>query len=306
MSVNLTVVSDRSPQSLPVESAPTPPAILKAHELMKGIGKPEQDVRLKPDFPTGRAPHDRRTAEQIIKDNPILANLGTQKDINRDQAYARLGDWTSNNPDPDARADAAFNAARVLNYIDTSLSASGLHRGQADGNGHLEGITSAGDARRGTPAGMWKDFTEQGYTALRDDHRLDATDDTHVRLDGSIKGDAQWLASEAGRKLWFIPGLSNILQGAGNAGKYESAFAGAQAGLAKTRQDGFDRALASAATMDIKGAVQGYIDTMRNNEATPPSVKSALDEVSHWLAEGSVPAIPSEPAEKSKTAPTET
>uniref|UniRef100_UPI001C0FC10F hypothetical protein n=1 Tax=Vibrio cholerae TaxID=666 RepID=UPI001C0FC10F len=67
--------------------------------------------------------------------------------INRPLAYKLLGDWTSNNKDPEARADAAFNAARVLNYIDTSLSADGEHRGKAHGIGVFEGITRSGDAR---------------------------------------------------------------------------------------------------------------------------------------------------------------
>ncbi|OPB33651.1 hypothetical protein [Pseudomonas fluorescens] len=191
--------------------------IAQEHKQMQGIEKPEQDVSRKPEFATGRPSGDNRIAEQIINDNPILKNLGHQKDINRPLAYKLLGDWTSNNKAPEARADAAFNAARVLNYIDTSLSADGEHRGKAHGNGDLEGITRSGDARRGTPAGMWKDFTEQGYYALRDDHRLDSTSDTHVKADGTNKDNLQWAASAAGKRTWFIPGLSNILLGIGNA-----------------------------------------------------------------------------------------
>lgn len=127
---------------------------------------------------------DRRSAEQIIEGNPILKNLGYQKDINRDLAYERLGDWTERNPDPESRADAAYNAARVLNWIDTSLTARGESRANQAGNGDLEGITRDGDARHGTPAGMWKDFTEQGYGALRADHRLDYSTDRHVSSKG--------------------------------------------------------------------------------------------------------------------------
>ncbi|WP_449102648.1 hypothetical protein [Pseudomonas extremaustralis] len=138
---------------------------------------PQENVR--------RPDGDRRSAEQIIEANPILKNLGYQKDINRGLAYERLGDWTENNPDPQARADAAYNAARVLNWIDTSLTARGVSRDHQAGNGDLEGITRDGDARRGTPAGMWKDFTEQGYKALRSDHRLDHNTDWHVSSRGS-------------------------------------------------------------------------------------------------------------------------
>ncbi|AZE53388.1 hypothetical protein C4K03_1217 [Pseudomonas synxantha] len=255
--------------------------IAQEHKHMEGIEKPEQDVSRKPEIATGRPPGDNRTAEQIINDNPILKNLGHQKDINRPLAYKRLGDWTSNNKDPEARADAAFNAARVLNYIDTSLSADGKHRGKAHGNGDLEGITRSGDARHGTPAGMWKDFTEQGYSALREHHRLDSTSDTHVRKDGTNKDNVQWVAGEAGKRTWFIPGLSNILLGIGNSEPgVIGAIKGAKAGFDKTRADGFDEALASATTGDIVGVVKGYINAVKKNEATPNGVQSALDEIS--------------------------
>ncbi|WP_231988979.1 hypothetical protein [Pseudomonas synxantha] len=254
--------------------------IAQERKLMEGIEKPEQDVRRKPNFATGRPSGDNRSAEQIIADNPILKNLGHQKDINREWAYRRLGDWTINNKDPEARADAAFNAARVLNYIDTSLSANGEHRGKAHDNGELEGITSSGDARRGTPAGMWKDFTEQGYTALRDDHRLDSTKDNYVKKDGTVKSDLQWFAGEVGKKTWFIPGLSNVFNGISNSEPgIDGAIEGAKAGFDKTRADGFDKALASAVSGDFKGIAQGYADTVRNNESTPQVVKSALDAV---------------------------
>lgn len=252
--------------------------IAREHKRMEGIEKPEQDVSRKPELATGRPPGDNRTAEQIINDNPILKNLGHQKDINRPLAYKLLGDWTSNNKDPQARADAAFNAARVLNYIDTSLSADGKHRGKAHGNGDLEGITRSGDARHGTPAGMWKDFTEQGYSALREHHRLDSTSDTHVKADGTNKDNLQWASGEAGKRTWFIPGLSNILLGIGDADQgLVGALKGAKDGFDKTRADGFDQALESAAQGDIWGVLKGYASAVKKNEATPELVKTVLN-----------------------------
>ena len=252
--------------------------VAQEHKRMQGIEKPEQDVSRKPELATGRPPGDTRTAEQIIEDNPILKNLGHQKDINRSLAYQQLGDWTSNNKDPQARADAAFNAARVLNYIDTSLSADGKHRGKAHGNGDLEGSTRSGDARHGTPAGMWKDFTEQGYSALRDHHRLDSTSDTHVKADGTNKDNLQWLAGEAGKRTWFIPGLSNILLGIGDSDSgVEGAIKGAKAGFDKTRADGFDQALGSAAKGNIWGVLKGYASAVNKNEATPELVTTVLN-----------------------------
>ena len=263
----------QSPPALPPETSP--PRVENA----------EQHVGSTPSFATGRPGRDHRSAERIIDDNPILKRLGHQKDINRELAYKRLGDWTASNPDPDARADAAFNAARVLNYIDASLSATGEDRQQASGNGDLEGITSSGDARHGTPAGMWKDFTEQGYGALRADHRLDTTSDSHVRSDGSNKDDLQWAAGEAGSKLWFAPGLSNVLLGIGNsASGLGPAIAGAKAGIDKTMDDGLSQVINGIVTGDLRGALRGGLDLVRKNEATPVSVKALLGSVGDMSA----------------------
>lgn len=254
------------------------PQSLQASPNTLQLKNAEQDVGSKPDFATGRPEGDHRSAERIIEDNPILKRLGHQKDINRHLAYARLGDWTAQNPNADARADAAFNAARVLNYIDSSFSATGEHRQHASGNGDLEGITSSGDARHGTPAGMWKDFTEQGYGVLRADHRLDATRDAHVRADGSNKDNLQWAAGQAGKELWFVPALSNMLFGVEkSASSFDSVVAGAMAGLDKTMSDGLGQALTGAVTGDFGAVLQGSADMFRKNEATPEAVKAALD-----------------------------
>ncbi|WP_438870291.1 hypothetical protein [Pseudomonas sp. L1(2025)] len=143
---------------------------------------------------------DTRSAEQIINDNPILKWLDSQKDIRRDwvdkvngkivvkqperenniyfeMAYKQLGNWTSSNPDPESRADAAYNAARVLNWIDASLSATGKSRGKEASNDVLEGFTVSGYAVGGTPASMWQAFTEKGYSALDEKQWLAPRDD---------------------------------------------------------------------------------------------------------------------------------
>lgn len=148
---------------------------------------------------------DTRTAEQIINDNPILKWLDSQKDIRRDRvdkvdgkivvkqpvrenniyfemAYNQLGDWTSSNPYPQSRADAAFNAARVLNWIDASLSATGKSRGTDANNGVLEGFTSSGYAVDGTPASMWQAFTEKGFSALDEKQWLAPRDEAAPKV----------------------------------------------------------------------------------------------------------------------------
>jgi len=103
----------------------------------------------------------------------------------------------------------------------------------------------------------------------------------HVNRDGTQPGKFQRFAAEAGKNLWFIPGMSNVLLGIANAkSNGESAVSGALAGFNKTCADGFDQALVGAATGDYKAVAKGYFDAVRKNEATPGSVKTGLHEVS--------------------------
>ncbi len=221
----------------PAKTGAAAPTQVAATQTQAPAVNTEKDTSTKPTEATGRPKGDTRSADEIIAANPILAKLGDQKDINREGAYKQLGDWTANNKDPEARADAAYNAARVLNYIDASHTAKDADRGELAGNGDLEGITKDGDSRHGTPAGNWKDFTEQGYAALKDDHRLDKTNDTHVTEKGGNKDNLPWAAGEAGKALWMIPGLSNVLTGIGDSD-------GSIGGM-------------------IKGGVEGAVDTAK-------------------------------------------
>ena len=163
----------------------------------------------------GRPPGDTRTADEIIDANPVLKNLGDQKDIKRDLLKERCGDWTSDNPDPESRADAAYNMAKVLNHIDSSLDRDGNSRGLADGD--IQGITSSGDARHGTEAGRLKDFAEQGFSVFSSDNRLDQTNDKQVRQDGSNKDNFEHFIDQVGeifsplmQAFSFIPGLDMV------------------------------------------------------------------------------------------------
>jgi hypothetical protein len=174
----------------------------------------------KPSASDKRPPGDNRTAEQIIEDNPVLKNLGNQKDINREGLKKQCGDW-ENDPDPQKRADAAFKVAKVLNYIDSSKNREGGEReGKVTnglGDGNIEGITKDGDARHGTEAALVKDFSEQGYGALPDDHQLTSTNDSHVRLNGSNMDNFQWGCQQAAKYIGFLPIVGGFLKGVGDS-----------------------------------------------------------------------------------------
>ncbi len=173
-------------------------------------GQGEANFMERPTGPTGRPPGDNRSAEQIIEGNPVLKNLGNQKDIKREELKKQCGDWTEANRDPKSRADAAYNMSKVLNYIDSNQNRNGEER-ECAGDGNIEGITSHGDARHGTEAGMLKDFAEKGYESLPQNRQLDKTNDTHVRMDGSNKDNFQWAMGEFGKILNKIPILKTCM-----------------------------------------------------------------------------------------------
>lgn len=101
----------------------------------------------------------------------------------------------------------------------------------------------------------------------------------------SQKNSLQRFAAQAGKNLWFIPGMSNVMQGIANAKPgADGAISGALAGFHKTRVDGFDKALVGAVTGDYKAAAEGLRDAVIKNQATPDSFKSALSEGTSLLA----------------------
>ena len=57
------------------------------------------------------------------------------------------------------------------------------------------------------------------------------------------------------------------------------ALKGAKDGFDKTRVDGFDQALDSAARGNIWGVVKGYASAVNKNEATPEQVKTVLNKL---------------------------
>ena len=121
---------------------------------------------------------DNRSADQIINDNPVLKNLGNQKDIKQEDLKKQFGDWTSNNPDEKSRALAAKNMSYFLNNVKALDNREGGDRGDVSTNGKIEGLTKGGDARHGTEAAIVKDVAEQGLDKMfPKDGKLTQTND---------------------------------------------------------------------------------------------------------------------------------
>lgn len=204
-----------------------------------GLRSSEKDTRVRPteENLTGRPPGDNRSAEQIIDENPVLKNLGNQKDIKREQLKERFGDWTDANKDPKSRADAAYNMACVLNSIKGLNARDGSERKEISANDKIEGITRDGDARHGTEAGVLKDIAEQGLKMLPENKQLPQTNDTHVRPDGTNKDNFQWGMGEFGKILSNIPILKSVaapfFNNIGEARNVGEVFTGGLKGLAE-------------------------------------------------------------------------
>lgn len=87
--------------------------------------RPELDTDVAPTGPTGRPEGDNRSAEQLLKENLKIVN--SRPSTISDEALIKLvGDFTPNNPDPNSRADAAYNLARLLHYVDSIQTYPGI------------------------------------------------------------------------------------------------------------------------------------------------------------------------------------
>ncbi|WP_395807169.1 hypothetical protein [Archangium minus] len=237
--------------------------------------------------PTDKRPRgDTRSAAEIVKDSPVLSKLGRQKDIKFEQLCKQTGvDPKLSLTDSRQNPDAVYRMTKVLEYIDSSKDSSGGDRtskvkgGRGDGN--IEGITKSGDARHGTEAGLLKDFAEKGYGALNAEHRLDTTSDTHVKKDGSNKDNFQWFAGEAGKKLWFIPGVSNVLTGIGESeGGFLGALEGGLGGVVKTWKgaaEGVFGALTTGRVNPLSMALGAYTGALGETDAAPEEVKDLVN-----------------------------
>jgi ankyrin repeat protein len=112
---------------------------------------------------TARPEGDERSAEQIIKDNPLYAQLA-EKD--KRTLRERCGDIEHD-------ADAAFRAVQVLHRIEGYDEQGNEIFGASVGNDRIDGWTRANrddkksEAVHGTEAGRFQDFGKYGWASLK-------------------------------------------------------------------------------------------------------------------------------------------
>ena len=117
--------------------------------------------------PMGRPVGDHRSAERIIEGSPVTRHFleGFDHYEVGDDLKKQVGDWTEANPDPEARANAAYDLDKVLRFID-NVDDSTL-KGSARFTGKIDGFSNYGyKVRNNSEARLLSEFSRKGYSAL--------------------------------------------------------------------------------------------------------------------------------------------
>lgn len=142
-----------------IKPLPVPPNYMRVNE--------QKHVR-EMEGPTVRPAGDHRSAEQIIEQSRVLMSFLESRDHYpvSDDLKRQVGNWDSTNPDPDARANAAYNLDKVLRFIDNVDD--GNLSGSTTRNGRIDGFYDDGyGVVRNSEASLLKDFSTGGYDVLR-------------------------------------------------------------------------------------------------------------------------------------------
>lgn len=118
--------------------------------------------------PVSRPAGDHRSAQRIIEQSLVTRRFLDGRDHYQvgDDLKLQVGDWTNANPDPEARADAAYNLDKVLRFID-NVDDQTLHA-SVSRNGYIDGFSDSGYARvENSEASLLRRFSWYGYEELR-------------------------------------------------------------------------------------------------------------------------------------------
>jgi hypothetical protein len=140
-----------------------------------------------------RPKDDKRSAQEIIDDSPLLKNLGNQSHV-KDMLRDRVGDFEH---DP----DAAYRGAQVLEHIEKFNGSGNIQAGKNVDNGRVDGFTKSGEARHDTEAGRLQDFGKYGFSNLKGELKPPSSvgDDQQAREDAENVGII-WVRPEEDRR----------------------------------------------------------------------------------------------------------
>lgn len=139
--------------------SPVPPNYMRAAE--------QNQVR-EMTGPMGRPAGDHRLAERVIEQSTVIQRFLEGRDHYQmgDDLKKQVGDWTDANPNPQTRADAAYDLDKVLRFIDNvddrTLNASNSR------NGYIDGFSKSGFGNvDNSEASLLQQFSRHGYETLR-------------------------------------------------------------------------------------------------------------------------------------------
>ena len=164
-------------ETTPKDAAVTNKSSVAAWEksVKKAAAAPKDELGKGQKRPEG----DTRSAQQIIDDTPLLAQLGNQSGV-KDNLKKQVGDF-------DKDADAAYRASKVLEHVEYIDEDGKLTDGKEVGNHSIDGFTKDGEARHGTEAGRLQDFGKYGYSSLRGEVVKSDLGDKQKRPDGDTR-----------------------------------------------------------------------------------------------------------------------
>ncbi|HEX6703385.1 MAG TPA: HrpF/NolX family T3SS translocon protein [Albitalea sp.] len=129
----------------------------------------------------------------------VLRHLGNQEGM-KDKLKQRYGDWDNANLSDAERKQAAYNASRHVGMCKNKNDYEGGDRGKVETNGKLEGCTKGGQIRAGTEMAALKDSLkgtgeeqDKNASAILGNPNLAKTNDGHVRKDGTVMSNAQYV-----------------------------------------------------------------------------------------------------------------
>ncbi|WP_288377746.1 type III effector HrpK domain-containing protein [uncultured Pseudomonas sp.] len=129
-----------------------------------------------------RPENDKRTAQEIIDDSPLLNKLGNQGGV-KDMLKERVGDFEND-------ADAAYRASQVLDHVVRFDENGERLAGKDVNNTSIDGFTKDREARHGTEAGRLQDFGKYGFDSLKGElqHPGNVSDDSKAREEAEMAG----------------------------------------------------------------------------------------------------------------------
>ncbi len=194
-----------------VSSSPSSPVDPKSvdpnnSEAWKQAEKDAKDAGIRWERPAD----DKRSAQEIIDDTPLLKNLGNQSGV-KDSLEQRVGG------DIEKDADAAYRAAQVLEHVEKYDADGNRLAGNEINNGEINGFTKGKEAKPNTEAGRLQDFGKHGFSNLKGKlNNLSAVDDPKVRKQAEDLG-IKWERPEGDkRSAKDIIDDNPLLKGLGN------------------------------------------------------------------------------------------